>query len=252
MPLATLPLSDLAKRLAKKQSELDRLRTQYETRLAVLRGRRDSLQSQLQEIESEIRAVAQDSAAPAAAATPGPPVLKKARRGKLMLPGLIVSLIQSSGKPLTVKELAGEIQRRKIPTKSKNIPNLVQARVYEMTKKGVLAHAKGQPGYVVASANGQARSVLAGARPAPTPKIRAGKASPGVGRRGNQPPLREVLTQILEGCKEPIGGGELAERALKAGYKTKSKSFRDVVGVSVANMKNVEHVRGQGYRLKKR
>jgi hypothetical protein len=41
-------------------------------------------------------------------------------------------------------------------------------------------------------------------------------------------------------------------KALKAGYKSKSKSFRDVVWVNLGNMKNVEHVPGLGYRLKKR
>jgi hypothetical protein len=72
------------------------------------------------------------------------------------------------------------------------------------------------------------------------------------GSRGSQPPLREVLTKILEQSKEPIGGGELAQRALATGYKSTSKSFRDVVWVNLGQMKNVEHVHGKGYRLKKR
>jgi hypothetical protein len=73
-----------------------------------------------------------------------------------------------------------------------------------------------------------------------------------VGGRGSQPPLREVLTTILEQCKEPIGGGELAQKALETGYKSTSKSFRDVVWVNLGQMKNVEHIPGKGYRLKKR
>jgi hypothetical protein len=253
MPNAAIPLSRLAKHLAKGQSELDRLRKRYETRLAAIQQRRGSLQAQLDQVEAEIRTVGHDDSAPADEETAAAPVAKTGRRGKkVKLPGLIVSLIESAGKPLTVKELAGEIQRKKIPTKSMNIPKLVQVRVYEMTRKGVLAHAKGQPGYVVASANGQARSVPAGAKSTAAPKAQTGKTSHRGGPRGSQPPLREVLTKILEGCKEPIGGGELADRARKAGYKSKSKSFRDVVWVNLGNMKNVEHVPGQGYRLKKR
>jgi hypothetical protein len=70
--------------------------------------------------------------------------------------------------------------------------------------------------------------------------------------RGTQPSLREVLTRILAQSKEPTGGGELAEKVLETGYKSKSKRFRDVVWVSLGNMENVEHIRGKGYRLKKR
>ena len=82
MPNVTLPLSSLAKRLTKGQSELDRLRKRYETRLAGLQQRRGSLQAQLHQLEAEIGAVSQDDSAHAAEETTVTPVAKAGRRGK--------------------------------------------------------------------------------------------------------------------------------------------------------------------------
>jgi hypothetical protein len=159
-----------------------------------------------------------------------------------------VKLIHRAGHPLTVKQLSEEIRRRRFPTTSKNIPQLVQNRVSEMAKKGILAHASGQPGYVVRSPNGQQQEktrTRGGQRKVAKPRA-------GGGVRGTQPPLMEVLTKILAQAKEPMGGGELAEKVLATGYKSTSKRFRDVVWVSLGQMENVEHIRGEGYRLKKR
>jgi len=81
-----------------------------------------------------------------------------------------------------------------------------------MVQKGELTRASGQPGFVVGSVNGQQGKVTRVKRgPGRRAKAQV-RAS-----RGSQPPLREVLTKILEKCKEPIGGGELAEMALKTG-----------------------------------
>jgi hypothetical protein len=247
MPPVSVPLSRLSKLLAKKQTELERLRRQYENRLTRLKRRKEELESQLREVDAEIQAVSQESTGPAdelAAQT----LPAKGRRGKrLKLPGLIVKLIHEAGRPLTVKELAQEVKRRRFPTKSKDIALLVQARVYEMVKKGALARADGQSGFVLGSGGQQLR----GSTTAPARKAKAAGPSR-TGRRGGQPPLREVLTKILEKCKDPISGGELAQKALDTGYKSTSKSFRDVVWVNLGNMDNVEHVEGKGYRLKRR
>jgi hypothetical protein len=155
---------------------------------------------------------------------------------------------------MTVKQLSDEVRRRKFPTASKNILRLVQTRVYEMVKKGLLAHASGQPGFVLKhTSNGQqTRSHESGAKRSPGRKQKATKAAGSAAGRGTQPPLREILTRILKEEREPIGGGDLAVKALATGYKSTSKKFRDVVWVSLGNMKNVEHVAGKGYRLKRR
>jgi hypothetical protein len=46
-------------------------------------------------------------------------------------------------------------------------------------------------------------------------------------------------------------GGELAQAALKAGYRTSSKHFAQSVWTALGLMKNVENLKGQGYRLKR-
>ena len=71
------------------------------------------------------------------------------------------------------------------------------------------------------------------------------------GRRGEQPPLRVVLTSILKSSRKPLSGRELAQRALVAGYKTESTQFVDSVWTALGQMDNVEHLPQKGYRLKK-
>jgi len=253
MPTGVLPLSELVKRLSRKESEVNKLRQQYENRLAKLRERRQKLDNELRAIDGQIQAASPNGSLPPAP-LPEEPVAKVSTAtpaGRMILKDFLITLIKEAGKPVTVQELAEKVRHRKYPTKSKNIPDLVQVRVYDMVKKGELTRASGQPGFVVASGNGKAASVRkARSKKGPGRKAKVAKAQVRASR-GSQPPLREVLTKILEGCKEPIGGGELAEKALATGYKSASKNFRDVLYVSVAQMKNVEHVRGQGYRLKR-
>jgi hypothetical protein len=249
MPPTAIPLSKLAKRLARKESEIQRLRRKYENRLAGLKDRREQLADQLRRIEAEIQA-APGGGPEAEAATAKAPASRGRRRGKPRLADFIVTLLKAAGKPQTVKQLAQEIKRRRYPSKSRNLSGVVQTRLVEMVKSGILTRPKDQRGYVLASADGHSLGSLAGNGSAKPVKRAYRRSSAGV--RGSQPPLRDVLTRLLAESKEPIGGGELAKMALDTGYKSKSKSFRDVVWVNLGNMKNVEHVAGKGYRLKKR
>jgi len=249
MPTGVLPLSELVKRLSRKENEVDKLRQQYEIRLGRLKERQQRLESELRAVEGQILAACPNGSMPPAQLPKVP--MASAAHG-MILKDFLIAVIQEAGKPLTVKELAEEVRRRKYPTKSKNIPDLVQVRVYDMVKQGILAHAGGQPGFVVGSVNGrQGRSTKAArAKKGLGRKAKVTRTQAHAGSRGSQAPLREVLTKILEGCKEPMGGAELAQKALDTGYKSASKSFKDVVWVNLGHMKNVEHVRGQGYRLK--
>jgi len=244
MPTGVLPFSELAKRLSRKESEVNKLRQQYENRLARLKERQQRLESELREVEGQIQAASPNGSMPPAQLPKEP--IASATNG-MILKDYLIALIQEAGKPLTVKELAEEVRRRKYPTKSKNISDLVQVRVYNMLKKGELTRASGQPGFVVGSVNGQ-QTKVARAKRGPARKAKAQvRAS-----RGSQPPLREVLTKILEQQKEPISGSDLAQKVLDTGYKSTSKRFQDVVWANLAARKDVEHVKGKGYRLKKR
>ena len=256
MPPAAIPLSDLARRLARKESEVQKLRRAYETRLAELKNRREQLAEKLRHLEAEIQSVTQESPKPSADAAPTEDLCRVDQGKAWQAACSSREVAPEGGQALTVKQLADEVRRRKFPTTSKNILRLVQTRVYEMVKKGILAHASGQPGFVVKhSSNGQQTSSQeegTGAKRSPGRKPKVAMAAGRDAGRGGQPPLREVLTRILEQQKEPIGGGELAKKALATGYKSKSKKFSDVVRVGLGKMKNIEHVPGKGYRLKRR
>jgi hypothetical protein len=108
--------------------------------------------------------------------------------------------------------------------------------------KGVLRAAVGQPGFVLAQPSSGKMQKEA------QPVQRNAQSQPQ--KSGKQRPLHEVLTQILKKSTKPMTGSELAAEALKAGYHSTSKNFVDVVWVAMSNLKNVERVPNQGYRLK--
>jgi len=66
MPTGVLPLSELAKRLSRKESEVNKLRQQYENRLARLKERQQRLESELREVEGQIQAASPNGSMPPA------------------------------------------------------------------------------------------------------------------------------------------------------------------------------------------
>jgi hypothetical protein len=258
MPTPALPLTDLALQISQHESELNTLRQEYEARqaqLADLARRKDELQGQLRQLDAEIKAISQGSVVqqpePAAMppATPTPPAAT--------LGDLLVQLVRDAGgQPVTVKTLADEVSRRRFPTRSRNIPGLIQSTVSGMVKKGVFRRLNGQPGVVLGKPEkGKAAST---SRPATTGKGDSkpgiAKQKPGKGKPGRvkgQPSLHEVLTDILKKSRQPLGSGQLAREVLDSGYQTASKNFASVVSVALNKMPNLERVHGQGYRLKK-
>jgi hypothetical protein len=209
MPETTLPPEDLTQQIAQWQSELERLRQEYEARQARLREltrQRDELQATLRQIEADIRAVTQGlarpaSPPPAAVAEPAAP----APANKPNLTEALVRLVRQAGRPLTARELGEQLVRSGFPTKSTNITNLVQNRLSELVKRGVFRQAAGQPGVILAQPGGGARAAAAKAPPkAPT----APPSRPGL--RKGQPPLRSLLTELLKKSRKPVAAKDLA------------------------------------------
>jgi hypothetical protein len=60
-----------------------------------------------------------------------------------------------------------------------------------------------------------------------------------------------VLTELLQKARQPLTGRALAEQLEATGYHTTSKRLKDVVWAMLAQMDNVEHLPGKGYRLRK-
>jgi hypothetical protein len=275
-------LDDLAQRISQQEAQLQALRRELETRqlqLAELTQRKEQLLTQLQQIDAEIAAIAtgapavKSSRAKLAATKPARTVViggqpagngaaaqqvegeprsrgtardkgrRNGRAGQPTLPDLIVTLLREAGRPLTVKELGQEIQRRGFQSQSSNFSKMIAVRARELKQKGILRGAVGQPGFVLAQpSNGKMQKEA-------QPAHRSTKSRPQ--KSVKQQPLREVLMQILKKSTQPMTGSQLAAAAVKAGYHSSSKNFVDVIWGALSNLKNVEHVPNQGYRLKK-
>ena len=63
--------------------------------------------------------------------------------------------------------------------------------------------------------------------------------------------LTDMLYEILHHATEPIATRDLALRVQEAGYRTGSADFRNVVGVTLSRMRDVERISGEGYRMRR-
>jgi hypothetical protein len=253
--------------IARQQAELQTLQREYEARqtnLADLNRRKEELKAQLRQIEADIQATAQGgSPSPAPAPKKAAKVkrTKRRRRAKARamsatpvpqagaprphtLPALLLEIVQKASGPVTVKQLADDVVRRKFPTTSSNISAMVETRAHELVRKGLLQRATGgQPGFVPVRSAPKAAAKNGAVAAKPSPSKTDGQRQ--------QPPLRVVLTNLLAKNKRPMTARELAEQALAGGYQTKSKNFIDVMWVALGQMNNIRNVAGKGYVLKR-
>jgi hypothetical protein len=232
-----IALDDLSQQIAQHESQLERLRQQYQARQARLEelGRkRDDLQTQLRQVEDDIQTVTRGEAA-------GPDVGSPSA-GKPNLTVALLDVLRETNRAMTAKELGEELTRRKFPTNSTNITNVVQNRLSDLVKKGVLRKAEGRKGVRLGKATPEAPPTKVAARTTEPPK-----PSPGKG----QPSLRSLLTELLQKARKPVPARELAQQVLATGYQTKSRDFTGVVWTSLGQLEGVENVKGEGWRLKK-
>ena len=269
--MPTLSLDAIQQRIAQRDAELHRLRRELEarqSRLQSLTQRKQELQAKLQQIEAEMAAVAAGAKRPHAG-SPKPatnkPTSKPSVAGKptqLSLASLLVSVIREAGRPLTAKQLVGEAKRRGFKSSSADFTKVVETRLWGLKDRGLIQRASDQPGYTLApSANGPVpksaglKAPVKTAKSAGAAKSKASVASAAKpasgGEAASRLPLHALLTQILQKSSRPMTGSELAQEALKAGYLTSSKNFAQSVWTALGLMKNVENVKGQGYRLKR-
>jgi hypothetical protein len=261
----TLPLKDLTRQIAEHESELERLRREYDTRqarLADLHGRQEELRAQLRHVRAEIQAVSRggspDEAAAPVTAMPASPPQSATAAARPKLADALVDVVRAAGRPMTAKQLGEELLRRKFPTTSSNIANVIQNRLTVLVKRGVLRRAAGGPGVVLGAAADSTKPASPKATKAAPAKAAARKTAPTKeagrpaqpGWRRGQPPLRVLLTDLLKKSRKPLAARELAEQVLATGYKTQSKDFTDVVWTALGQLEGVENVKGQGWRLK--
>ena len=80
---------------------------------------------------------------------------------------------------------------------------------------------------------------------APKPKVKA-KRKP----RGDQPPLRAVIRDVLKAAKGSLSIKEISKGAKAAGYKTKSKQFENIVGQIAYTSPEIKKVARGAFILK--
>jgi hypothetical protein len=273
MPSASLDA--LQEQITQRERELQALREELESRqiqLASLTRRKEELLQQLQQVESEIADLGvsvpdRKADRPASAPKPAPKAPPApAAEGVAKLPHLLVAILRETGKAMTARQLRDEVLRRGYRSTSGNLKRTIETRLQEMKKTGSVRRASGQPGYILPGSAGDAGPGPSAAGPAargpgkpsarpgqtkkPAPSGKKSTTASGAAKT-KQPPLRDVLTEVLKKNRKPASGGELARQVLDTGYQTKSKHFADVVWTALGGMKNVEHVPEKGYRLKK-
>jgi len=145
--MPTLSLDAIEQRIAQRDAELQRLRRDLEarrSRLQALTQRKEELQAKLQQIEAEMAAVTTGAKRPQAAApkaAPKKPTPQPSTAGKANQPSLaseIVAVIRSAGRPLTAKHLVQEVKRRCFKSSSANFTKMVETRLWDLKKQGVV------------------------------------------------------------------------------------------------------------------
>lgn len=247
---AILPLRDLAQRIYDQEAELIRLREELESRqnlLAQLESRRAELLDQLAEVESAINE-AGASSVPLRPPVKSEPIAKRGRPAggnRMSLARFLVELVRNANGPVTSKDLHEEAIRLKYPTTSKNFRSVIETRLVELVKAGVLARLPDQSGVVLGEAadTGAAEIASSDEGKGAKKKVRSEKS-------GKKKSLQAVITKILARSNRPLPSKELARRILRSGYETKSSDFKNVVWVALSKMENVERIPREGYRLK--
>jgi hypothetical protein len=272
--MPTFSLDVIQQRIAKQSSELQALRRELETRQNRLRSlahRKEELQAKLRQIEAEMAAVAggtKMSKVVAPKTAPKKPLSTPSPTPKSESPSLhslLVAALRSAGRPLTAKQLVGEVKRRGFKTGSADFTKMVGSRLWDLKQQGIVRRADGQPGYSLApGVNGSVQHIepakAAAQKPAPKSPAKpvqakaAAKPAPAKPSAGKaaKVPLRELLMRILKNMGVPLKASELAEDVLKTGYRTSSKKFVNNLYVMLGRMDNVEHIEGEGYRLKRK
>jgi uncharacterized protein YhaN len=262
MSTVSVPFQDLAARIQQQEADLAQLRQELESRrsqLSELTRRKEELQVELAKVEKDIEAVGQATILEPAVSTAGvakPGSSKAASKPTVgvSLPTYLIQMVGQAKKPITVKALAEEVMRNKFPTTSKNVPGMVQTRVYDLVKKGLLRRASDSSGFVLAqtslSSNSVATKFAAGAPKIGKAKVVSAKP-PSSTRPAKWRSLHEVLTHVLAKSSRPLTAQELADGVTQSGYESKSKDLKNVIWVSIGKLANVERLPGQGYQLKK-
>jgi hypothetical protein len=262
MASSTISLQDLARRIVSQESALAALRSRLETRLAHLSRRRDALRVELSIVETEIQAVTQgEGPPPVVPATAATPHRTMRPASSPSLAQFLVRLVrENKGKPVPMAQLKAETLHRRFPSTSADLSKMVEKRAYQLVQRGLLRRDPATGGFVLAGrTNGNQQPRAAGKRKVQAGSPATGKpdaaktsAPAGAGMGEGQRPLRMVLLDVLRQAGRTLTAEELVAGARRAGYRSTSKNFKDVVWAAMGKLPEVERDPSGGYRLKKR
>ncbi len=280
-PSSTRPAAGqttLQQQIAQLEAQLAQLKKD-QTLLQDLTARKEELQKELHRVNGHIARLAgkvgpiapvspdrpttpakakPTTAKPVATAKPAAAPITKAlapakATGQPRLADLILdSLKGAKGKPLTVRQLTDESMKRGFTTTSSLPYKVVESRVQELSKKGIVARSKDQPGWILAKAP---TAPATAKTPPPTvvkPAKPAANGKAPVIPKDNPPArttLRAEIISVLKRSKRPLPLKELSERILAGGYETVSTDFANVLGVALKKLENVKRIPGEGYLL---
>jgi hypothetical protein len=251
-------LQDLARRIAQHEARLVNLRGKLNARLDDLHRRRERLRAELRTVEAKIEAATPGSAAtessvPAEASgkrRPVAPPASRATRSGPSLAELLIRLIsEAKGRPVALIDLKRQVIRHGFKTTSANLPKAIENRVYALRKQGRLRRDSLAGGYVLSEMkNGKVTSSSSPRTPKTQPKGKSSSSS--TGARAGQRSLRTVLLDVLAAAGRTLTVQELAARVRKAGYRSKSMHFKNVLWAGLGQMPEVERDPAGGYRIK--
>ena len=151
-------LTELQRRIAQREQELQALRQELQTRqsaFAQLTSRKEELHNQLREIEAQIAALAETSTTTIEPSEPEAIVLSGslAAANTAEQPRLgewIVSVLRECGGPMTARQLSEEAQRRAFQTAGQDPIKAFESRLQKLKNKNIVRRASGHRGYVLA------------------------------------------------------------------------------------------------------
>jgi hypothetical protein len=253
----TSKLQDLARRVAQQEAALAKLRGKLDARLAILNRRRETLRTDLRDVEAQIEAATPDRRTaetsppiPATQSAPETTSPKQQTRSETSLAAFLIGLVrEGKGKPVPIATLKAETVRRGFPTTSSNLKGIVETRASELARRGLLRRDPTSGGYLLPETKSGQEAIPTPASKSPAASKKSRKPAPQT--RNGQPSLRSVLLGILKKVGRTLSAQELADQAKAAGYRSTSKDLRSVVWVTMRNMPEAEHDPKGGYRLKK-
>ncbi|MGF1578065.1 MAG: hypothetical protein ACFCD0_01745 [Gemmataceae bacterium] len=278
MTTSPVPLNDLEQNIQDQKAALEQMQSELKLRQAYIRDlerKKQTLEKELAGVERDIELIKAGEKNPPGFTKPKAPTKKPEPKSTATKPGpttlpkstgegtptgiskMVLDVVGSGKGPMPTAEIVDGVLSNDLPTKSKDPRRMIQKKIYELVKRGLLTKVEeglyDLPGETssdnpetstsapkgVSSSNGTTAAKPTGSASKPKP------AAP--------PSLKVVIIEVLKMSRKPLSTAEIAERVLERGYETTSKDFKKVIATQIKKMDEVEMgEENSGYKLKGR